>query len=121
MEDNAPDAQIRVTVHVHYHAIHFAFPTVKALAPVDVVGLAELRAITTAVIIHALRDVATIVRDHAPRIVLPSVAILVKPIVRAYALARARVRVKMVVPQHVQVYVVLLVPVRHLVIVTISQ
>ena len=121
MEDNVPDAQIHVMVHVRYHAIHFAFPTVKAVAPVDVVGRAELRVITTAVIIHALQDVVITVLDHAPRTALPNVVTIVKRIARVYALARVRIRVKMVVPHHVQVYVVLLVPVGHLVIVTISQ
>ena len=121
MEDNAPDAQIRVTVHVHYHAIHFVFPTVKVVAPVDAVGRAELRVIATAVIIHALQDVVMTVPDHAPRTALPNVATIVKRIARVYVLARVRTHVKMVVPHHVQVYVVLLVPVRHLVIATISQ
>ena len=121
MEDNVPDAQIHVMVHVRYHAIHFAFPVVKAIAPVDVVGRVEPHVITTAVIIHALRDVMAIVQDHAPMIVLPSVVTVVKAIVRAYVLVRARVHAKMVVPHHAQVHVVLLVPVGHLAIVTISQ
>ena len=121
MEDNAPDAQIRVTVHVHYHAMHFVFPTVKVVAPVDAVGRAELRVITTAVIIHALQDVVIIVPDHAPRTALPNVVIIVKRIARVYVLTRARVHVKMVVLYHAQVHVVLLVPVGHLAIVTISQ
>ena len=121
MEDSVPDVQIRVTAHVHYHVIHFAFPAVKAIAPVDVVGRAELRAITTAVIIHALRVVMAIVLNHAPRTALPSVVTIVKPIVRVYVLARARVHAKMVVPHHAQVHVVLLVPVGHLAIVSINR
>lgn len=121
MEDNVPDAQIRVTVHVRYHAIHFVFPTVEAVAPVDAVGRAEPRVITTVVIIHALRDVMVIVLDHAPRTALPNVVIIVKQIARVYVLARARVHVKMVVPHHAQVHAVLLVLVGHLAIVIISQ
>ena len=121
MEDSVSDVQIRVTAHAHYHVIHFAFPVVTALAPVDVVGRAELRAITTAAIIHALRVVAVIVLDHAPITALPNVVIIVKQIARVYALARVRTHVKMVVPHHAQVHVVLLVLVGHLAIVCISQ
>ena len=121
MEDNVPDAQIHVMVHVRYHAIHFVFPTVKAIAPVDAVGRAEPRVITTAAIIHALQDAMVIVPGHAPRTALPNVVIIVKQIARVYALARVRTRVKMVAPHHAQAHVVLLVPVGHLAIVTISQ
>ena len=121
MEDNVPGVQIHVMVHVRYHAIHFVFLAVTSVAPVDAVGRAEPRVITTVVIIHALRDVMSIVLDHVPRTALPNVVIIVKQIARVYVLARVRTRVKMVVPHHAQVHVALLVPVGHLTIVGISR
>lgn len=121
VEDNVPDAQIRVRVHVRYHAINFAFPAVKVVVPVDAVGRVEPRVIATAVIIHALLDVVIIVLGHAPRTALPNVVIIVKRIARVYVLARARVHVKMDVLQHAQVHAALPVPVGHLAIVNISQ